>query len=225
MSPRYRFTNQGGPRSFDPVTACSVSHQANAASSRSRVPGAQPPDWGTDGGMARTTEATKDGLQRYLDEIGRVALLRPSEEIALARTIESGFLAEAELDRMHANAGRVNSKRRDGVAPDRARRASGKKALHRGEPPAGRVDSETAFALRHTPPRSHPGRESGSDQGGREVRLPEGLQVLDVRELVDTPGHSPGDRRQGTNHPSAGARRRVPDTGGTSPQRCGEALP
>lgn len=63
--------------------------------------------------MARTTEATKDGLQRYLDEIGRVALLRPSEEIALARTIESGFLAEAELDRMHANAGRVNSKRRE----------------------------------------------------------------------------------------------------------------
>lgn len=63
--------------------------------------------------MARTPEATKDGLQRYLDEIGRVALLRPSEKIAFARTIESGFLAETELDRMHANAGRVNSKRRE----------------------------------------------------------------------------------------------------------------
>ena len=39
---------------------------------------------------------------------------------------------------------------------------------------------------------------------GREVRLPQGLQVLDVRDLVDPPGHHARDRRPGPDHPRAG---------------------
>src|SRR5438552_2774245 len=41
------------------------------------------------------------------------------------------------------------------------------------------------------------------DPRGREVRLPQGLQVLDLCDLVDPPGGDPGDRRQGANDPDS----------------------
>ena len=36
---------------------------------------------------------------------------------------------------------------------------------------------------------------------GREVRLPQGVQVLDLRHLVDPPGHLARHRRQVAHHP------------------------
>ena len=54
-------------------------------------------------------------------------------------------------------------------------------------------------------PRPDPGGQPRPDPGGREVRLPQGLQVLDVRDLVDPPGHHAGDRRPGAHDPRAGA--------------------
>ena len=44
----------------------------------------------------------------------------------------------------------------------------------------------------------------GPDPRGREVRLPQGQQVLDLRHLVDSPGDQPGDRRPGPHHPPSG---------------------
>ncbi len=46
-------------------------------------------------------------------------------------------------------------------------------------------------------PRPDPGGDDRSRPGGGEVRLPQGLQVLDLRHLVDPPGGRPGARRQG----------------------------
>ena len=43
---------------------------------------------------------------------------------------------------------------------------------------------------------------------GREVRLPQGLQVLDLRDVVDPPGDRPRARRQGAHDPHPRARRR-----------------
>ena len=43
---------------------------------------------------------------------------------------------------------------------------------------------------------------------GREVRPPQGLQVLDLRDLVDPPGRRPCARRQGADDPDADAHRR-----------------
>ena len=43
---------------------------------------------------------------------------------------------------------------------------------------------------------------------GREVRLPQGIQVLDVRDMVDPPGDRPCARRQGAHDQDPGARRR-----------------
>ncbi|MCC7078721.1 MAG: sigma-70 family RNA polymerase sigma factor [Acidimicrobiia bacterium] len=78
---------------------------------------------GRTGAMAHNAGRSRDALQQYLDEIGSIALLPPTEEIALARTIENGVLAELELTRI-----------RDGgitIAPKR--RAELRRTAHDGE--------------------------------------------------------------------------------------------
>ena len=54
-------------------------------------------------------------------------------------------------------------------------------------------------------PRPDPGRQYRPDEGGGQVRIPPWLQVLDLRHLVDSPGHHPLDRRPGAHHPHSGA--------------------
>ncbi len=85
--------------------------------------------------------------------------------------------------------------------PDRARRP---RAADVGEPAARRVDREEVHRPRHVVPGPHPGGEHRPDPGGREVRLREGLQVLDLRHVVDPAGHHPRHRRPGAHDPHPG---------------------
>ena len=62
-------------------------------------------------------------------------------------------------------------------------------------------------------PRPDPGRLARPDPRGREVRLPQGLQVLDVRDVVDPPGGDARDRRQGAHDPHPGAHGREAEQG------------
>ena len=62
-------------------------------------------------------------------------------------------------------------------------------------------------------PRPDPGRVAGPDPRCREVRLPQGLQVLDVRDVVDPPGGDACDRRQGAHDPHPGAHGREAEQG------------
>src|SRR2546427_603167 len=71
----------------------------------------------------------------------------------------------------------------------------------RGQPPAGGLDRQTLRRPGNALPRPDPGGEPRADPGRREVRLLEGLQVLDVRHVVDPPGHHPRHRRPGPHHP------------------------
>ena len=57
-------------------------------------------------------------------------------------------------------------------------------------------------------PRPDPGGDDRARPRRREVRLPQGLQVLDVRDVVDPPGRRARARRQGPDDPDARARRR-----------------
>ena len=54
-------------------------------------------------------------------------------------------------------------------------------------------------------PGSDPGGQHRPDEGGREVRVPSRLQVLDLRHLVDPPGDHSRHRRSGTHHPHPSA--------------------
>src|SRR5207244_1785842 len=57
--------------------------------------------------------------------------------------------------------------------------------------------------------RPDPGRRHRPQPRSREVRLAEGLQVLDLRHLVDPPGRAAISRRTGADDPRADARARA----------------
>ena len=96
---------------------------------------------------------------------------------------------------------------------DRARRPDREAADDRGQPAARRVDREGLPRARPDVPRPDPGGIARPDPGGGEVRLPQGLQVLDVRDVVDPPGRHAGDRRQGAHDPDPGAHGREAEQG------------
>ncbi|EQD80755.1 hypothetical protein B1A_00558, partial [mine drainage metagenome] len=73
------------------------------------------------------------------------------------------------------------------------------------EPAPRREHREALRRPRHAVPRPDPGGQPRPDQGRREVRLPQGLQVLDLCDLVDPAGDHPRDRGSGENHPHPGA--------------------
>jgi hypothetical protein len=59
----------------------------------------------------------------------------------------------------------------------------------RGEPPARDLDSEEVHEPRPAVPGPDPGGQHRPDEGGGQVRIPPRLQVLDLRDVVDPPGH------------------------------------
>jgi RNA polymerase primary sigma factor len=69
-------------------------------------------------------------------------------------------------------------------------------------------------------PGSDPGGQHRPDEGRGQVRVPAGLQVLHLRDLVDPPGHHPGDRGSGAHHPHPGAHDRNDQQAG-----AGDAIP
>ena len=81
---------------------------------------------------------------------------------------------------------------------------AGQEGDGRGEPPPRDLDRQEVHEPRPAVPRSHPGRQHRPDEGGRQVRVPPRLQVLDLRDLVDPAGDHPLDRRPGPHHPHPG---------------------
>ncbi len=75
----------------------------------------------------------------------------------------------------------------------------------RGEPASRDFDREEVHEPRPAVPRPDPGRQHRPDEGGRQVRIPPRLQVLDVCDVVDSPGDHALDRRPGAHHPYPGA--------------------
>ena len=91
---------------------------------------------------------------------------------------------------------------------DRARRAPREAGDGRGEPPPRRLDREEVPQPGAAVPRPDPGGDDRPRARGREVRPPQGVQVLDLRDVVDPPGRRPRARRQGADDPHAGPHRR-----------------
>ena len=82
---------------------------------------------------------------------------------------------------------------------------AGEEGTGRSQPPPRRVDREEVHEPRPAVPRPDSGRQHRPDEGGRQVRVPARLQVLDVRDVVDPPGHHARDRRPGADDPHPGA--------------------
>ena len=94
------------------------------------------------------------------------------------------------------------------IVPRAARRARGPPGQEgdgRGEPAARDLDRQEVHQPRPAVPRPDPGGQHRPDEGGRQVRVPPRLQVLDLCHLVDPPGDHPLHRRPGAHHPHPGA--------------------
>ena len=97
----------------------------------------------------------------------------------------------------------------------------------RGQPAPRRLAGQALHRPRHAVPGPDPGGQPRPDPRGREVRLHQGLQVLDVRHLVDPAGDHPRHGRPGPHHPHPGAHgrghqqagpRAAPDAAGPGPR-------
>jgi RNA polymerase primary sigma factor len=86
-------------------------------------------------------------------------------------------------------------------AEGRARGAPGQEGNGRGQPAPRDLDRQEIHQPRPAIPRSDPGRQYRPDEGGRQIRIPPRLQVLDLCDLVDPAGDHPLDRRPGPHHP------------------------
>ena len=165
----------------------------------------------------------RDSVGMYLDEIARTPLLDAVTEVELSKTIEAGLFAQALLDE-----GRVG--RRKGGAPKYATQEElewmveeGERAIQRFiecQPPAGRLDRPQVRPQPDADAGPGPGGQHRPDPRGREVRLPQGLQVLHLRHLVGPPGDHPRHRAAGPRRPAPRARRR-----GAQPGRRGPPHP
>ena len=91
----------------------------------------------------------------------------------------------------------------------RARRPRGQGADDQLEPAAGHLDREALPGPRALAPRPRPGGDHRAHPRRREVRLAQGLQVLDVRDVVDPPGCPARRRQQVARDPSPRAHRRA----------------
>ena len=84
------------------------------------------------------------------------------------------------------------------------RAAAGQGPVHPGQPaPGGERRPPLPAAPGHGAARPHPGGQPRPRARRRQVRLAQGLQVLDLRHLLDPPGHRPGPRPEGQPGPPA----------------------
>ena len=157
-----------------------------------------------------------DPVRMYLKEIGKVPLLTAAQEVSLAKRIEAGLRRGGPGRRRRRTS---SDAQRASLRAVVARRRAGQAAAHRGEPAPRGVDREALRRSGHGAARPDPGGQPRADPCGREVRLHEGLQVLDVRDVVDPPGDHPRDRRPGAHDPHPGAHGRDDEQGACAIQR------
>ena len=175
---------------------------------------------------ARTISATReiegrDSVGLYLDEIARTPLLDAATEVELSKTIEAGLLRRGPARR---GPRRPQEGRRARCRPPRRSSTwlaeegqTGHPAVHQRQPAARGLHRAQVRPGPDADARPDPGGQHRPDPGGREVRLRQGLQVLDVRHVVGAPGDHPRHRAAGTRRTAARARRRGAQPGRRRP--------
>ena len=150
--------------------------------------------------------SSSDPVRMYLREIGKVPLLTAPEEVVLARCVEEGQLATDRLVQCEEETALLSERRR--VTQDERLRRRG----HRGQTDSGGGQPSPGGLHRQAIPQSgdglsrpDPGGKPGPDEGGRQVRLHQGIQVLHLRDLVDPAGHHPGHCRPSAHHSHPGS--------------------
>ena len=164
---------------------------------------------------AQRQPETPDSVRLYLREIGRIPLLSAADEVRLAHAIEVGVLAEERLD---SRPTRLDWEDRFDLTYLADAGQQAKATLVQSNLRLVVAVAKRYGGSGHLAARPGPGRQHRPDPGGREVRLPARLQVLDVRDLVDPAGDLAWPRRPVAHDPGAGPRGR-----GDAPRAAGAA--
>ena len=153
----------------------------------------------------RVERDEEDLVRLYLTDIGQYPLLTKDDEVRLAQQIEQGKEAAHRL-----------RGRRQGADPGQEARAAqehpcrrrGRADVRAVEPAPRRLDRQEVPGLGPAAPGPDPGGQPRPDARRREVRLAQGLQVLDLRHVVDPSGDHPRHREHGSHDPAPRPRRR-----------------
>ena len=143
-------------------------------------------------------EVSDEAIRQYLDGIGLFNLLTAEDEVRLAKAIETGRKADLALE-----SEKDQAKRRQLAQMVRA----GEEARQTFIRSNLRLVVSIAKRYGHARlPFLDLVQEGnlGPDPRGREVRVPQGLQVLHLCHLVDPAGDHPCHRRQEPHHPGPG---------------------
>ncbi len=173
-----------------------------------------------DGAMVKLADQARINRQEFIEEY-RGAELEPgwldrvgqAARPAAGTQLTTRYRDKAEEIRHEmAEVGQYVGARHLRVPPHREPGAEGREGSPpgqegdgRGQPAPRDLDRQEIHQPRPAVPRPDPGRQHRPDEGGRQVRVPPRLQVLDLRHLVDPPGDHPLDRRPGPHHPHPGA--------------------
>ena len=171
----------------------------------------------------RVERDEEDLVRLYLTDIGQYPLLTKDDEVRLAQTIEAGRAAELELA----------TKPKDLTA---AKRRELRRKIQTGEQAQQTfVQSNLRLVVSIAKKYQASGLplldliqegNLGLMHAVEKFDWRKGLQVLDLRHLVDPSGHHPGHRQHRPDDPAPGARRRHarPRAEGAGPSRA-EARP
>ena len=132
--------------------------------------------------------------------------------MAEVRRVAKAARGEPHLDALPPFAGtKALRPVRPGRVRQDARGQAREERVREGEPAPGGLHRPPVQPRPPAAARPHPGGQHRPDEGGRALRLPSWLPLLDLRQLVDPARHQPGAGRQGSGGPPAGAHdRRLP---------------
>jgi RNA polymerase nonessential primary-like sigma factor len=160
-----------------------------------------------------------DLVRVYLNGIGKTALLTAAQEVDLARRIEAGVFAQHVLD----------AAKEEGRTLERQYAADLRTVVRDGHSARNHL-LEANLRLVVSLAKRYTGRgmplldliqegNLGLIRAVGEVRLHQGLQVLDLRHVVDPTGDHPRHGRPGPHDPAAGAPRGAGQQAGPHPPR------
>ena len=150
-----------------------------------------------------------DDMQALRDELAQlgVDIVDPPAPEERIEVVEVEIATTNSLDLFLRQAGRYPLLTKDEEVQlakrDRGRRPDRQAPHDRVQPAPGGVDRQAVPRTGRALPRSDPGGRAGAEPRGREVRLAARPQVLDLRDLVDSPGGAALDRKQRPHHPPA----------------------
>ena len=146
----------------------------------------------------------EDLVRLYLEDVGLHDLLTKDDEIRLAQAIEAGIEARTKLETTK----KLTPTQRRQLRRDDPPGRRGAPPVRELEPAARRVDRQEVPVVGSAAARHRAGGQPRPDPRRRQVRLAQGLQVLDVRDVVDPPGDPARHRELGARHPAPRPRRR-----------------